>query len=75
MKQHHAARDGRQAEKSQHRGFPRQRRRRPRAAHGRDQLHGAKGHIQQDRLELVKAKVLDDQGPECRDAAAGDADG
>src|SRR5690348_5539272 len=39
-----------------------------RATKGRDDLDGTEWHVEEDRLELVEAKALDDQGAEGCDA-------
>jgi hypothetical protein len=31
----------------------------------REDLHRAKGHLQQNRVELVESKRLDNEGPDC----------
>ena len=42
-----------------------------RAAEGGDELDGAEWNVEEDGLEGVKAKGLDDERPKCGDAAGG----
>ena len=72
---HNAARDWRQTQQRENWPLHLPMSSQPRTAHRRDELHCAKWHIQQNSVEGIESKGLDNQGPKGRDASAGDTTG
>lgn len=70
---HHAARNGRNAKKSQNRALHLPVGGQPSTTHGSNKLHCSKGHVKQDCVESVEAKRLDNQRTEGGDSAAWNA--